>query len=96
MAEPAANCSRLDVDDRVLDPVAVLEALELRQAAIQRHLPALEPRRDVLTGAGALGATTGGLPATACFTASDADPLLLGALGGLQMMELHTSSTSTR
>ena len=62
-----------DVDDLVLDPVGVGEALELRQPHVDRHLAALEGCRHVLACLGALGAATGGLtlgPLTATHTLS--------------------------
>src|SRR5699024_2984149 len=49
------------VDDLEHDLVPVLEALELRQPHLERHLAALESGRDVLPGLGALGTATGGL-----------------------------------
>src|SRR6266540_6062575 len=47
----------LHVHDLVLDPEAVLEALELRQPHVDRHLAALERRGHGVPGLGALGAT---------------------------------------
>src|SRR5699024_1509965 len=49
------------VDDLEHDLVPILEALELRQPHLERHLAALEAGRDVLPGLGALGTATGGL-----------------------------------
>ena len=51
----------VQVDDLEHDLELVLEALELRQAHVDGHLPTLERRRDVLAGLGALGTATGGL-----------------------------------
>src|SRR5699024_2418187 len=89
----------------------VLEAAELGQPHVQRHLPALEAGRHLVAGLGALGAAASGLAALATLTASDAD---LGALrtgGRTQVVHLQgvrllrllglchgylTSSTETR
>src|SRR5690606_9783036 len=68
----------VQVHHLVLGTERVLEATELGQPHVQRHLPALEASRDLVTGLGALGATARGLPALAALTASDAD------LGGLR------------
>src|SRR4051795_1043928 len=88
----------LDVHRRVLHPVGVREPLELRDPALVGHLTALEVRRDVLARAGALRAAARGLAARAGTPAPDAGALRLGALGGMQMVELHpqTSCTVTR
>src|SRR5262245_57999606 len=59
----------------VLGAEAVLEATQLRQPHVDRHLAALEAGRHVLACLGALGAAAGGLAALAAFTT--ADPLLL-------------------
>src|SRR6266536_6262747 len=87
----------LDVHGGVLDAVGVREALQLGHPALQRHLAALEARRNVLAGACPLRAPARGLASDA--GPSSPDPLAIGlcALGRMQMMELHpTSSTSTR
>src|SRR3954451_16272720 len=89
------------VDDLVLDPEAVLEALELRQPHVDRHLAALERRRDLVAGLGALGATSGRL-ALGRLTATHAGLLGVRTRGRLQVMNLQvahnqsTSSTVTR
>src|SRR5688572_24201857 len=51
----------VQVHDLVLDPEVVLEPLQLGQAHVDRHLPTLERRRDVLARLGALRAPTGRL-----------------------------------
>ena len=91
-----------DVDDLVLHPEAVLEAPELGQPHVQRHLPALEARGDVLAGLGALGAATGRL-ALAALAATHAGLGLLRAGGRTEVVQpddavAHevTSSTVTR
>src|SRR2546426_2695448 len=89
----------LDVHHGVFDPVWVGEPFQLRHPALQRHLTALEPGRDVLASAGSLRAASGGLAAGPGPSAPDALSLFRRALCGTQMMELHhasTSSTSTR
>src|SRR3712207_184761 len=89
----------VQVHDLEDDLVLVLEALELRQTHVQRHLAALERRGDVLTGAGALGTAAGGL-ALGALTATHTG---LGGLGSgrrAQVVNLDrhysTSSTLTR
>ena len=56
----------------VLDPERVVEALELRDPHVQRHLAALEADRDGAAGLLALGAAAGGLAALAADAAADA------------------------
>src|SRR5699024_7079244 len=93
---------RVQVDGLVFDPERVLEALELRDAHVQRHLPALERGGDRGAGLLALGAAAGGLADTAANATSDAFAVAFGALGGLEVVNLHgvspswTSSTSMR
>src|SRR3954453_5964867 len=48
----------VQVDHLVLDAERVLEATQLREAHVHRHLPTLEARRHLVPGLGALGATT--------------------------------------
>src|SRR5690606_38188857 len=102
----------VQVDDLVLDAEGVLEAAELGQPHVQRHLPTLEAGRHLVAGLGALGAATRGLAALATLTASDADLGALGTGGGTQVVHLEgacllgsllglchvylTSSTETR
>ena len=69
------------VDDLELDLERVLEALELRQPHVQRHLAALEAGRHLVAGLGALGAATGGL-ALGALTATHAGLGGLGARAG--------------
>src|ERR1700682_3460671 len=87
-----------DVDDLVLGAEPVLESLELRQPHMDRHLAALERRRDVLARLGALRAAACGL-ALGALTATHPGLGGLRARRGLQVMQLYgheTSSTSTR
>src|SRR3954453_17943960 len=60
----------VEVHDLELDPEGVLEALQLRQPHVQRQLAALEVRRDLVAGLGALGTAAGGL-ALGTLTAAD-------------------------
>src|SRR5699024_2157989 len=88
------------VDDLEDDLVAVLEALELRKAHVDRHLAALERRGDVLPGLGALGAATGGL-ALGALTATHAGLVGVGTGRRAQVVQLDghahsVSSTTTR
>ena len=55
LAEP------VQVDDLVLHAERVLEAAQLGQPHVQRHLPALEAGWHLVAGLGALGAATGRL-----------------------------------
>ena len=55
----------------VLDPERVVEALQLRDPHVQRHLAALEADRDRAAGLLALGAAAGGLAALAADAAAD-------------------------
>ena len=68
----AALLEGVEVDALVLDPERVVEALELRQPHVQRHLAALEAGGDVAAGLLALGAAAGGLAALAADAAADA------------------------
>src|SRR5690606_32165509 len=75
---------RLDdvqVDGLVLDPERVVEALELRDAHVERHLAALEPGRDGAARPLALGAAAGGLAALARDAPADALLALVRAGG---------------
>src|SRR3990172_7854202 len=71
-----------------LPPEDAVEA-ELRQAALERHLAALEPLEMHVTGARllALGAAAGGLAEAAGLAATDALALAAGALRPLQLAE---------
>src|SRR5205823_718363 len=51
----------LQVHDLELLVGGVLEALQLREAHVEGHLPTLEALRNLVTGLGALGTTTSGL-----------------------------------
>src|SRR5947207_12274124 len=86
---------QLDVHDGILDAVRVREALQLRDAPRERHLPTFETERNVLAGARALRAPAGGLAAGARTAAADPLAVLRRALGGLQVRELHPSTSST-
>src|SRR5664279_5367650 len=77
-----------DVDHLIGDLEAVPESLELGQPHVQRQVPALERRGDVLAGAGALGAATGGLALGAVAT-TDAGLGRLRARGRAQVMNLN-------
>src|SRR5690606_14309939 len=81
--------------DLVLHPERVGEALELRQAHVQRDLAAFEAGRHLVTGLGALGAATGGL-ALGRLTTTHAGLGGLGAGGRTQVVQLdrHDQSTS--
>ena len=82
-----------DVHDLVLDAEPVLEALELGQPHVQRHLPALERGGHVLAGLRALRAAAGGLAALAALTATDAGLGGLGARGRTQVVDLDGPSS---
>src|SRR5690606_25113442 len=69
------------VHDLVFHPERVVEALQLRQAHVDRHLTALEGGRHVLTRLGALGTAARGL-ALRAFTTADAGAVGLGAGSG--------------
>src|SRR5439155_9450850 len=88
----------VEVDRLVLDPERVVEALQLRDAHVQRHLAALEVLLQRTARALALGAATRGLAPTPTSTASDADGAGVGSGRWLQIVNLHavTSSTLTR
>src|SRR5690606_9399413 len=78
---------RPDVHDLVFGAERVGEALELGQPHVDRHLPALEGGRDVLTSLGALGTTARGLTLGA-LTATHTGLIGLGAGGRTQVMQL--------
>src|SRR6185503_20830401 len=65
----------------------VLEALELRQPHVDGHLPALERRRHLVAGLGALGAAAGRL-ALGALTAADTRLRGLGARSRTQVVDL--------
>src|SRR5436190_13549569 len=73
------------VDDLVLDPVGVLEATQLWQPHVQRHLPALEVGRNLVPGFRSFGATTSGL-ALGSLAAADASLSGPGSWSGTKMM----------
>ena len=90
----------VEVDDLELHLERVLEALELRQPHVDRHLATLEGGRHLVAGLGALGAATGGL-ALGALTATHAGLGGLGAGRRAQVVQLQrhvsrTSSTVTR
>ena len=81
------------VDDGVLGSKDVVKA-DLRQAACQRHLAALET--SVLhagTGLLALAAEAGSLAIAGANAAALAGHRLVGALAGVQFMKLHCAYT---
>src|SRR5437868_6178762 len=85
----------VQVHDLELDPVRVLEALELRNPADQRHLTALKTDGDGAAGLGALGTATGGLAlGRLAATLTDLGPV--GAGGRTQVVHLEGSSLGGR
>src|SRR5438876_6268286 len=85
----------IEVDDGVLDPEGVLEALELRDPPGQRHLTALEAGRHRVACALALHAPPRGLAPLAGDPPAH-PPLGTGRpRGRAQIMDLHEPSTSS-
>src|SRR5205823_2550850 len=90
------------------DPERVLEATQLRQALMERRLPALEPGWDLAAGAGllALRAAARGLALAGGDATADASLRLVRPRSGSQVVQLHlvdsfvlvsgSSSTVTR
>lgn len=78
----------VQVHDLVLGAERVLEALELRETHVEGHLPTLEALRNLVTGLGALGATTGGLT-LGRLTTTHTGLGGLGARGGPEVMGLQ-------
>src|SRR5437870_13711285 len=74
----------LDVHGVVFHAVDVREALQLGDSTLQGHLATLEPGRDVLAGAGPLGASSGRLAADAGTTPADPLLILLRPIGAMQ------------
>ena len=68
----AGRLEDVEVDGLVLDAERVVEALQLRDPHVQRHLAALEAGGDGAAGLLALGAAAGGLAALAADAAADA------------------------
>src|SRR5581483_2293619 len=87
---------RLDVHDGVLDPVAVGEALQLGDAALERHLPSLEAGLGVVAGPVALGASSRGLAAGPRPPAADPLAVLAGTFGRSKVMQLHSRPSPSR
>src|SRR6266487_1361811 len=85
----------LQVDHRPVDLVGVLEAAQLRQAPLQRHLATLETDRHGAAGLGALGAPAGGLALARALTTALAHPLLGRAGSGAEVVQLHSFTSST-
>jgi hypothetical protein len=79
----------VQVHDLVLHPERVLEAAQLRDSHVQRHLATLETLGRVLARAGALGATAGGLATLATLTPTHTDLGALGARRRAQVMNLQ-------
>src|SRR3954466_10821503 len=81
---------RTHVDDGVFFPKNIGEAA-LRQAAVQRHLPAFETAHLAVAGNGlrTLGAAAGVLTPPASHSLADSLPLLLLPLRGPQTTEIH-------
>src|SRR3954463_1383035 len=78
----------VQVDDLVLGPERVAEALELRNPHVEGHLPALEGLRHLVAGLRALGATAGGL-ALGAFSATHPGLGLVRARCRAQVMDLE-------
>src|SRR6185312_13289281 len=78
----------VQVHDLVLDAERVLEAAQLRQAHVQRQLPACEAGLDLVTGLSALGAAASGL-ALGRLAATHAGLGGLGAFGRAQVVYLE-------
>ena len=97
-----ARLDGVEVDALVLDAERVVEALQLRDPHVQRHLTTLEAGGDAAAGLLALGAAAGGLAALAGDAAADALLAPVGARHGLQIVDLDgfahqlCSSTETR
>src|SRR5699024_1716889 len=72
----------VEVDDLVLRAERVREPAQLREAHVERHLPALEAGLDLVAGLRALGTASRRLAALAALTATDADLRRLGARRG--------------
>src|SRR3954469_271682 len=83
----------VEVHDLELDPERVLEALELGQPHVDRHLPTLEGRGHLVAGLGALGAAAGGL-ALGGLTATHAGLGGLGTRSRAQVVELESHLSS--
>src|SRR5215216_2486099 len=100
--DPAALGERglepVQVDHRPVDLVGVGEPAQLGHAALERHLAALEADPDLRPGVGALGAPAGRLALARGRAAPLAHPVPGGPGSRAQVMQLHssTSSTSTR
>ncbi len=77
----------VEVDDRVLDPEWVLEALGLRGPAGDRRLSALEVGFDRVAGTLAFRPSAGGLAALAGDPAADTVGGGLGARGGFEIVQ---------
>src|SRR5512132_4564158 len=88
----------VQVDHRPVDLVGADEPAQLGHAALERHLAALEADPDLLAGLGALGAPAGRLAFAGGRASPLAHPVPGGPGGRAQVMQLHssTSSTSTR
>src|SRR6478609_8975729 len=83
----------VQVDHLVLDAERVLEAAQLREAHVQRHLPTLEARRHLVAGLGALGATTGRL-ALGRLATTHAGLGGLGARGRTEVVHLQRATVA--
>src|SRR5439155_18708245 len=86
----------LHIDDGVLLPGGVAEPLQLGDPALQGHLPALEPQLWVVPRTPALGAPAGGLALPGRAASPHAPARLLRPLRRLQVVELHSVTSSTR
>src|SRR5205809_1358469 len=86
----------LDVHHGEVRARRVAEPLELGNPALQGHLAPFEPELGVVARAPALGAPPGGLALPRRPAPADAAPGPFRALRRLQVMELHSATSSTR
>jgi hypothetical protein len=91
----AEGVDRVEVDRLVLDAEGIGEALELRDALLERHLTTLEAAGDRVAGVLALGAAAGGLAALAADAAADALARAAGAVAGSDLVDAHVRTPSS-
>src|SRR6266542_586809 len=75
--------------------VGVGEPLQLGNAALERHLAALEAGLGIVAGSVALGAPAGRLPLPGGLSSTQPASRANGSLGGAQVVDLHVASPST-